>query len=258
MRMVIAAALIAASAASATPASAYVRHPYAAAHYAYHGGVAHPYAAARVVRGAAVGAAVVGAAAAGDYYNGYSQPYYDSGHTFSYGTAYNTGYGGHVLGCGIGNWRCNAAASGYAQPYYNGGDTYGYGSYGTSYTPRGYYAASPSYDSSNSGDTYSYATNYGTGYSNAGYYAVAPGYGGHVLGCGIGNWRCNAAASGYTQPYDNSGDTYETVDSNAGAGSYVQPNYGTGYINAGYYAAAPGYRYGGHVLGCGIGNQRCW
>src|SRR6516164_6359925 len=98
MRMVIAAALIAASAASATPASAYVRHPYAAAHYAYHGGVAHPYAAARVVRGAAVGAAVVGAAAAGDYYSGYSQPYYD------------------------------------------GGDTYSYGSYGTSYTPRGYYA----------------------------------------------------------------------------------------------------------------------
>jgi len=137
MRMVIAAALIAAS---ATPASAYVRHPYAAAHYAYHGGVAHPYAAARVVRGAAVGAAVVGAAAAGDYYNGYSQPYYDSGDTYSYGTAYNTGYGGHVLGCGIGNWRCNAAASGYAQPYYNGGDTYSYGSYGTSYTPRGYYA----------------------------------------------------------------------------------------------------------------------
>jgi len=64
------------------------------------------------------------------------------------------------------------------------------------------------------------------GRSDTGYYAAAPGYtdGGHVLGCGIGNWRCNAAAGGYAQPY---------------------------------YNAAPGYTYGGHVLGCGIGNWRC-
>jgi len=107
MRMLIAAALIAVS---ASPASAYVRHPYAAAHYAYHGGVAHPYAAARVARGAAVGAAAVGAATAGAYYGGYAQPYYNRGDTYqygSYGTYGNGGYyGGHVVGCGIGNRRC--------------------------------------------------------------------------------------------------------------------------------------------------------
>ena len=67
-------------------------------------------------------------------------------------------------------------------------------------------------------------------YSNTGYYAAAPGYtdGGHVLGCGIGNWRCNAAAGGQTQP---------------------------GYV--GYDAGTPGYTDGGHVLGCGINNWRC-
>jgi hypothetical protein len=162
--MVIAAALIAASAASVTPASAYVRHPYAAAHYAYRGGVAHPYAAYRVARGAAVGAVALGAAATGAYYGGYAQPNY-SGDTYGYGTAGY--YGGHVLGCGVGNWRCRAAAGGYAQPYYNSGDTYSYGSYGTGYTNAGFYAASPGY-----------------GFGTGGY------YGGHVLGCGIGNRRC--------------------------------------------------------------------
>lgn len=91
MRMLIAAALIAASVA---PASAYVaRHPYAAGRYAHGGGVAHPYAAYRVARGAAVGAAVVGAAATGAYYGGYTQPYYDSGYGTNYSTGYsNTGY----------------------------------------------------------------------------------------------------------------------------------------------------------------------
>ena len=108
MRMLVAVAVIAATAA-ATPASAYVRHPYAAAHYGYHGGVAHPYAAARVARGAAVGAAAVGAATAGAYYGGYAQPYYNGGDTYhyGYGTYGNGGYyGGHVVGCGIGNRRC--------------------------------------------------------------------------------------------------------------------------------------------------------
>ena len=165
MRMLTVAVLIAASAA-ATPASAYVRHPYAAAHYAYHGGVAHPYAAARVARGAAVGAAAIGAAATGAYYGGYAQPNY-GGDTYGYGTAGY--YGGHVLGCGVGNWRCTGTAGayygGYAQP--SGGDTYGYGSYGTGFTNAGYYAAAPAF-----------------GYGTGGY------YGGHVLGCGIGNRRC--------------------------------------------------------------------
>jgi hypothetical protein len=149
MRIFVAAALIAASVA---PASAYVRRPVAAAHYA--GGVAHPYAAARVVRGAAVGAAVVGTAAAGAYYGGYAQPY-DTG----YAQPYNSGY-------------AQPYSSGYVQPYNSGyTQTYsgnGYGTnYNTGYSNTGYYAASPGYS-----------------YDNGGY------YGGHVLGCGIGNRRC--------------------------------------------------------------------
>jgi hypothetical protein len=178
--MLIAAALIAVSvlaliAAFVAPAFAYVvRHPYAAGRIAYGGGVAHPYAAYRVARGAAVGAAVVGAAATGAYYSGYTQPYYDSG----YGTNYsntgfyaaspdysynNTGYaGGHVLGCGIGNWRCSG--------------------YGTNY-----------------------GTNYGTGYSNTSFYAASPSYSGHVLGCGVGNWRCSGYGTSYSTGYSDAG-----------------------------------------------------
>jgi len=171
--------------------------------------------------------------------------------------AYYGGYGGYYrpgIGVGIGAAAVGAAALGTAAAYHNyygyapayPNNYYDYSNNG--YSDAGYYAAAPSaYDTGHYAAAPGYSnTGYyaaAPGYSATGYYAAAPGYtyGGHVLGCGIGNWRCNTAAGAYAPGYSNAG-YYATAPS---------------AYDTGYYAAAPGYTYGGHVLGCGIGNWRC-
>ena len=129
------------------------------------------------------------------------------------GLGFRPGVGVGRAGVGLAGWRNGPGYGGYRRYGYGAAaltgaavgyaaGSYPYGGYGYGYPSDDYYASGYGYPDGSSDELYSYspATYYGSSYYAAypsygtSYYAVYPGYGGyyggHVLGCGIGNWRC--------------------------------------------------------------------